>query len=106
MPVNVNDRDPSAVLFICKSKIHLNYLPTFSSKKAARMEQPGYTHSFTFLPSAYGKTKEGIVIRVADSFKLDDFPNYVCKWVRPNHVQTDEHWTKNWHKATLITNNI
>jgi hypothetical protein len=58
------------------------------------------------LPSAYGKTKEGIVIRVADSFKLDDFPNYVCKWVRPNHVQTDEHWTKNWHKATLITNNI
>ena len=58
MPVNVNDRDPSAVLFICKSKIHLNYLPTFSSKKAARMEQPGYTHSFTFLPSAYGKSCE------------------------------------------------
>jgi hypothetical protein len=47
------------------------------------------------LPSMYGDTREGVVIRVADSFKLDDFPNYVCKWVRPNHVQTDEHWTKN-----------
>jgi len=57
-------------------------------------------------PSTYGKTKEGVVMRIAYSFKLDDFPHYVCKYVRANHVQTDEHWTKNWQKATLITNTI
>ena len=30
------------------------------------------------------------------------FPYYVCKWVRPNHVQTNEHWTRNWKKAELM----
>lgn len=55
------------------------------------------------MPSAYGDTKEGVVMRVTDEFDGDDFPNYVCKYVRPNHVQTDEHWTRNWKKAELIT---
>lgn len=52
-------------------------------------------------PSTFGKTKEGIVMRVADEFPLAGFSNNVCKWVRPNHVQTDEHWTHNWRKAEL-----
>lgn len=52
-------------------------------------------------PSIYGKHREGVVIRITDSFKIEDFSKYVCKWVRPNHVQTDEHWTKNWKKAEL-----
>lgn len=55
------------------------------------------------MPSAYGDTKEGVVMRVTDEFDGDEFPNYVCKYVRPNHVQTDEHWTRNWRKAQLIT---
>jgi hypothetical protein len=50
----------------------------------------------------YGDTREGVVIRNAGEFPVDEFSNNVCKWVRPNHVQTDEHWTKNWKKATLI----
>ena len=53
-------------------------------------------------PSVYGDTREGIVMRVTKYFKTDDFSKYVCKWVRPNHVQTDEHWTKHWKKANLI----
>ena len=53
-------------------------------------------------PSAYGDTKEGIVIRVMDAFPTDDdFSHYVCKYVRANHVQTDEHWTRHWKKAEL-----
>lgn len=52
-------------------------------------------------PSVYGPQREGVVIRLADEFKGDDFSHCVCKWVRPNHVQTDEHWTKNWKKAKL-----
>jgi hypothetical protein len=55
-------------------------------------------------PEVYGPDREGVVVRLCDSFPLDDFPKYVCKWVRPGHVQTDEHWTKNWKKATLIQN--
>lgn len=53
-------------------------------------------------PSTYGSCgKEGIVMRVMDYFPIDEFPHYVCKWVRPNHVQTDEHWTRNWKQAKL-----
>ena len=55
-------------------------------------------------PSVYGDTREGVVVRLTNSFPLDDFKNCVCKWVRPNHVQTDEHWTKNWKKANLMNN--
>ena len=57
---------------------------------------------FVSQPSVYGDTREGVVIRNAGEFPVDEFSNNVCKWVRPNHVQTDEHWTKNWKKATLI----
>ena len=38
------------------------------------------------------KTMEGYVIRLADSFRLADFQVSVVKWVRPGHVQTDDHW--------------
>lgn len=37
---------------------------------------------------------EGIVIRSTASFNYDDFDKNVAKYVRANHVQTDEHWTK------------
>lgn len=53
-------------------------------------------------PSTFGKTKEGVVMRVADEFPLAEFSNNVCKWVRLNHVQTNEHWTHNWRKAELV----
>ena len=37
---------------------------------------------------------EGIVVRNADSFTLNEFPHNIAKYVRPNHVQTDEHWSQ------------
>lgn len=39
---------------------------------------------------------EGFVVRNVDSFAYEDFSKNVAKYVRKNHVQTDEHWTKNW----------
>lgn len=39
---------------------------------------------------------EGIVVRIADSFETSEFDRKVAKYVRANHVQTDQHWTKNW----------
>jgi hypothetical protein len=41
--------------------------------------------------SFYGGSREGIVVRVADSFR--DFRTSVAKWVRKDHVQTDVHWS-------------
>ena len=46
--------------------------------------------------SVLGPVKEGFVMRVADSFHLDDFAFNVAKFVRKNHVQTDSHWRRNW----------
>lgn len=37
-------------------------------------------------------TQEGLVVRVADAFGFDAFGASVAKWVRPNHVTTDDHW--------------
>ncbi len=38
------------------------------------------------------KTQEGIVVRNASSFSLNNFESNIAKWVRPNHVTTDKHW--------------
>lgn len=42
--------------------------------------------------------QEGIVVRVAEEIHYDDFDKYVAKWVRPQHVQTDDHWM---HQAVV-----
>jgi len=51
--------------------------------------------------SHFGGESEGIVCRAAEAFSEDDFSMNVLKYVRKNHVQTDEHWTRNWQRATL-----
>jgi hypothetical protein len=51
--------------------------------------------------SALGGECEGFVVRTADGFDDAHFKNCVLKYVRKNHVKTDEHWTKNWKRAKL-----
>ncbi|GAA4843575.1 RNA ligase family protein [Algivirga pacifica] len=51
--------------------------------------------------SQLGGECEGFVFRNANAFHTDDFKRNVLKYVRPNHVTTDEHWTKNWKRARL-----
>lgn len=36
--------------------------------------------------------REGYVVRVTDSFHRDEFKTVVAKYVRANHVQTEERW--------------
>lgn len=36
--------------------------------------------------------QEGFVVRVSREFAFNEFDKVVAKWVRSNHVQTDEHW--------------
>jgi hypothetical protein len=51
-----------------------------------------------WLPSCYGYEGEGYVVRLADSFQLEAFGSSVAKFVRSDHVQTDEHWL---HQAVV-----
>lgn len=46
--------------------------------------------------------QEGVVVRSPESFRLEDLSHYVGKWVRPNHVQTDE----KWHLSKLEPNEV
>lgn len=43
-------------------------------------------------PSACGGEREGVVVRIQESFTDSVFSKCVMKWVRSNHVQTSDHW--------------
>ena len=53
-------------------------------------------------PSVLGGEREGLVIRRSRSFDVRDFPSHVAKVVRPNHVQTDVHWTRRWKPCEIV----
>lgn len=42
--------------------------------------------------SACGGVREGVVVRIANSFDDSAFSEFVMKYVRKNHVQTTTHW--------------
>lgn len=41
-----------------------------------------------------GNEMEGYVVRLADQFNYSQFRNSVAKFVRANHVQTNQHWVR------------
>jgi len=45
---------------------------------------------------------EGYVVRAADSFEFEQFSQHVAKWVRPNHVQSEQHWMH----AEIVANGL
>ncbi len=47
-------------------------------------------------------TMEGIVTRNVNEYFVKDMSKNVFKYVRVNHVQTDQHWSRNWKRAPLI----
>lgn len=64
----------------------------FKGTIASEKELQQLIESFMNQPSACGGIREGVVARLADTFEEKDFPKYVMKCVRANHVQTSEHW--------------
>ena len=46
--------------------------------------------------------QEGYVVRLADSFHFNAFAQSVAKWVRKNHVETEQHWMH----AAVIPNGL
>ena len=52
-------------------------------------------------PSVLGGEREGVVLRLARGYSTQEFASNVCKSVRPGHVNTDEHWTRNWRPCRI-----
>lgn len=50
------------------------------------------TDKLSAAPSACGGQREGVVVRKAASFADEAFGTSVAKWVRKNHIQSEEHW--------------
>ena len=51
--------------------------------------------------SALGGAREGVVLRLARGFPALEFPSNVCKSVRAGHVQSDEHWSRDWRPCRI-----
>lgn len=64
------------------------------------VQQPSVFHSQDLLTHK-DCTMEGIVSRNKNEYLVSEFQNNVFKYVRKGHVKTDEHWTRNWKRATL-----
>jgi hypothetical protein len=67
---------------------------------AAELEE--LTTSLAARPSAFGGPREGVVVRLAASFADASFPRSLGKWVRRDHVTTDEHWMHQAIKAQNV----
>jgi len=81
--------------------LDLRVVPTIGSGRFNAKDLQQRILSGMAEPSILGAEREGFVVRVASEFKDEIFSNNVLKYVRANHVQTDEHWTRNWRKAQL-----
>jgi len=51
--------------------------------------------------SKFGSTIEGYVIRNYNGFSMAEYGKNVAKYVRAGHVVSEDHWTKNWKRATI-----
>jgi len=66
---------------------------------------PSKFSSYQVLPkNGVGKlcSMEGIVTRNFDEFDVEVQHENIFKYVRKDHVSTDEHWTRNWKRAALM----
>lgn len=49
-------------------------------------------NTYAKAPSVYGPDREGIVASPKFNCSWEYYKNFTAKWVRADHVQTDEHW--------------
>lgn len=70
------------------TQLNLAPVPVIATGKYVEIQLPK--------ESSFGSEIEGYVIRSAEAIPLDSFDKMVAKYVRADHVQTDEHWKRNW----------
>jgi hypothetical protein len=82
-------------------------LPTvpllFRGAVGSEKELMDLTTSLSAGPSVFGGSREGVVVRRAAAFSDADFSRSLGKWVRKDHVTTDEHWMHQAIKAQRVT---
>jgi ATP-dependent RNA circularization protein (DNA/RNA ligase family) len=71
--------------------LDLYHVPTVSKFTWDDEHAREMAYNIELWPMTY-PNKEGYVVRVMDAFNLDDWEHSIAKYVRPNHIQTDEHW--------------
>lgn len=82
--------------------LDLNIVPVlFRGVINTEKELMSLINKFMKEDSLVGGEKEGVVVRTTGVFHNDDFDKNVAKFVRKDHVQTDEHWTRKWKKAKI-----
>ncbi len=82
-------------LYLCK-EMNIEYVPVIYNEKF------DYRKLQTLFRNVINNGHEGIVIRNNGKFHYNEFSDNVCKAVRRNHVQTDEHW----FNSKLVQNKI
>lgn len=74
-------------------ELHLTLAPVlFTGIVTSETELRKLTEKISREPSVFGGMREGVVVRTVKGFLESEFSQCVGKWVRENHVQTDEHW--------------
>lgn len=73
----------------------------FKGKVESEAELEDLVNNLVKEPSNLGGEREGVVVRNSSFFLNKDFKSNVFKWVRKDHVKTDEHWTRRWKKAKI-----
>jgi len=75
------------------SQLGLSTVPVlFRGSFKRQQELISKTEDLAGSPSIYGGEREGLVVRKVGAFPSGDFSRFVFKWVRKDHVQSDEHW--------------
>ena len=81
----------------CMLDIH--FVPTFS---VGQYSKKLIMEAFDNYKSKSENEVEGFVVSNVESFKYEDFSKNVGKFVRANHVQTDQHWSEHWTKNLTL----
>jgi hypothetical protein len=78
----------------------------FKGQVSSEKELKELTESLMNTPSQYGDIKEGVVVRVQESFDDENFSFCVAKMVRKNYVQTSTHWKEQEIVRNKLSNKI
>lgn len=55
-----------------------------------------------YKPEFEGGKCEGFVVRLVDAFHYRNFKTSVAKYVRKDHITTDDHWRRTWKPNSLL----
>lgn len=92
--------DFPTVPVIAEETIDINNKEAFKEQVLSIVKKPSAFQSYDVISEA-PCSMEGIVTRNLEAYKVANFKQNVFKYVRKDHVKTDQHWSKKWKRAPL-----